>query len=285
MVVGQSRWSQQLAFRRPRSNQEVQCEPARGRLVLSLRRDRLQPDRRRRRDVRAGRGTPRLIALDATTGKEIWIHEGLAGIITRGVNYWQSEDGKDRRLLFSINSFLQAIDAKTGKSILTFGMDGIVDLREGLTRAEGTDRRVQSEQPGQGLEEPADPRIGARRGFVTPPGDIRAYDVVTGKKRLAVPHRAAARRIRLRHVAERRLQVRRRREQLGLDVGRRGAGHRLYPDRLGDLRLLRRGSARHRTSSPIASSRSTRARASGCGISRRSITICGISTTSRRRSS
>src|SRR6267142_421088 len=50
-----------------------------------------------------------LIALDATTGKEIWIHEGLAGITSRGVNYWQSADGKDKRLLFSINSFLQAI--------------------------------------------------------------------------------------------------------------------------------------------------------------------------------
>ena len=70
-----------------------------------------------------------LIALDANTGKELWIHEGLAGITSRGVNYWQSEDGKDRRLLFSINSFLQEIDAKTGKTILTFGENGIVDLR------------------------------------------------------------------------------------------------------------------------------------------------------------
>src|SRR4029453_5132852 len=52
-----------------------------------------------------------LIALDATTGKELWIHEGLSGIITRGVNYWQSQDGKDRRLIFSINGYMQAIDA------------------------------------------------------------------------------------------------------------------------------------------------------------------------------
>ena len=29
--------------------------------------------------------------------------------------------GKDKRLLFSLNSYLQAIDATTGKSILTFG--------------------------------------------------------------------------------------------------------------------------------------------------------------------
>src|SRR3954468_12934375 len=74
-----------------------------------------------------GRGSS-LIALDATTGKELWIHEGLAGAPSLGDNYWQSEDGKDRLLLFSINSFLQEIDAKTGKSILTFGENGIVDL-------------------------------------------------------------------------------------------------------------------------------------------------------------
>ena len=95
-----------------------------------------------------GRGNS-LIALDATTGKELWIHEGLAGITSRGVNYWQSEDGKDRRLLFSINSFLQEIDAKTGKSILTFGENGTVDLRHGLARAEQYAGRIQSNSPGK----------------------------------------------------------------------------------------------------------------------------------------
>src|SRR6266508_6541248 len=58
----------------------------------------------------AGRNNS-LIALDATTGKEIWIHEGLAGMTSRGINYWQSGDGKDRRLVFAIDGYLQAIDA------------------------------------------------------------------------------------------------------------------------------------------------------------------------------
>ena len=52
----------------------------------------------------------------------------------RGINYWQSEDGKDKRLIFWINSFMQEIDARTGKSILTFGKNGIVDLRAGVAR-------------------------------------------------------------------------------------------------------------------------------------------------------
>ena len=58
-----------------------------------------------------------LVALDATTGREIWIHEGLQGIAPRGINYWESKDRSDRRLLFQMNSYLQAIDARTGKSI------------------------------------------------------------------------------------------------------------------------------------------------------------------------
>src|SRR6476660_269955 len=42
-----------------------------------------------------------LVALEASTGKEIWIHEGLQGMTGRGVNYWESKDGADRRLIFS----------------------------------------------------------------------------------------------------------------------------------------------------------------------------------------
>ncbi len=30
--------------------------------------------------------------LDATTGKELWIHEHLRGIAPRGINYWESKD-------------------------------------------------------------------------------------------------------------------------------------------------------------------------------------------------
>ena len=113
---------------------------------------------------------------------EIWIHEGLGGINARGINYWQSEDGKDKRLLFSVNSFLQAIDAKTGKSIPTFGLDGIVDLRTGLARAEGTNVGVQSGNPGKVWKDLLILGSAPGEGFISPPGDIRAYNVVTGKK-------------------------------------------------------------------------------------------------------
>src|SRR5437773_9966990 len=68
----------------------------------------------------AGRNNS-LIALDATTGKEIWIHEGLTGMTSRGLNYWQSPDGKNKRLIFAIDGYLQSIDAKSGESVRSFG--------------------------------------------------------------------------------------------------------------------------------------------------------------------
>src|ERR1700704_4032231 len=50
-----------------------------------------------------------LVALDAGTGKEIWIHENLPGLTTRGIAYWESQDRKDRRLIFALNNNLQEI--------------------------------------------------------------------------------------------------------------------------------------------------------------------------------
>jgi quinoprotein glucose dehydrogenase len=107
---------------------------------------------------------------------------GLAGLSSKGINYWQSEDGQDRRLIFALNHTLQAIDARTGQSILGFGKNGIVDLREGLPRAEGTAVGVQHSSPGRIWRNTL--VLGSQPGeeFIAPPGDIRAYDVVTGRK-------------------------------------------------------------------------------------------------------
>src|SRR5205807_1921590 len=73
-----------------------------------------------------------LVALDAGTGKEVWIHENLPGLATRGIAYWESRDRSERRLIFTMNNYLQGIEARTGKSILTFGAKGLVNLNEGL---------------------------------------------------------------------------------------------------------------------------------------------------------
>jgi quinoprotein glucose dehydrogenase len=122
-----------------------------------------------------------LVAIDVATRKELWIHANLRGITSRGINYWQSKDGKDRRLLFAMEDLLQAIDARTGKSISTFGRNGVVDLREGLGRDPATVRRVMSATPGRIFEDLLILGSSPGEGYFSPPGHIRAYDVVTGK--------------------------------------------------------------------------------------------------------
>ena len=128
-----------------------------------------------------GRNNSAIVALDATTGKELWVHEGLSGIQNKGMNYWESEDGTDRRLIFVVDSFMQEIDARTGKTIPTFGIDGAVDMRKGLARAEGTSARAMPASPGRIWRNTI--IYGSQSGeqILTPPGDIRAYDVLSGK--------------------------------------------------------------------------------------------------------
>jgi quinoprotein glucose dehydrogenase len=122
-----------------------------------------------------------LVALDAATGKEIWVHENLPGMATRGIAYWESRDRKDRRLIFAINNRLQEIDARTGKSILTFGDKGLVDLREGLGRDPQTIVRIQPESPGRVFENLIIVGSSTGEAYLSSPGHIRAYDIRTGK--------------------------------------------------------------------------------------------------------
>jgi glucose dehydrogenase len=120
------------------------------------------------------------VALDAATGKEIWIHKGVQGFNTRGVNYWESKDGRDRRLIFSANNLLQEIDAQTGESVTAFGTGGRVDLRVGLDRDPATINQ-QSRLPGRIFESLIILGSATNQEYASAPGDIRAFDVRTGK--------------------------------------------------------------------------------------------------------
>jgi len=86
----------------------------------------------------AAAGTRRsVVALDATTGEQLWVHgehEGPRGAAAprqlsgRGVAYWT--DGKQERILYVTPGYrLIALDAKTGVPIPTFGKNGTVDLK------------------------------------------------------------------------------------------------------------------------------------------------------------
>ena len=93
-----------------------------------------------------------VVALDAATGRQIWSHPVEGSPAERGINYWESKDRADRRLIFTANSYLQEINARTGVTINTFGKDGRVDLREGLGRDPKSIRNIQSKNPGRVFE-------------------------------------------------------------------------------------------------------------------------------------
>ena len=126
-----------------------------------------------------------IVALDAVTGKELWSHGNEGAVGARGINYWQSEDGSDRRLLYLAAGFLTAIDARTGKSIDGFGDHGRVDLRDAL-KSDGWDvtnvRPLVTSNPGRVFENLVIMSLPAQgAGYHSTPGDVTAWDVVTGK--------------------------------------------------------------------------------------------------------
>jgi quinoprotein glucose dehydrogenase len=123
-----------------------------------------------------------IIALDAATGREIWVHENEGIVGTRGMNYWASDDRADRRLLYVNAGFLTAIDAGTGQTITSFGNNGRVDLRVGLDVDIDNVRLQPLSNPGRIFEDliiMSLPAGGA--GYASSPADIHAYNVRTGE--------------------------------------------------------------------------------------------------------
>ena len=76
--------------------------------------------------------THKVFALNAATGQQLWLFDsGLVGRgPNRGVSYWGS--GSDQRIFASVQRYLYALDAKTGKPIPSFGSNGRIDLHENL---------------------------------------------------------------------------------------------------------------------------------------------------------
>jgi glucose dehydrogenase len=132
-------------------------------------------------------GANDLVALDAATGATVWSHPHGGAVGTRGINYWRSPDGSDRRLLYIAGGYLTAIDARTGRTIGSFGQEGQIDLRAGLAASgwsiEGL-APLQTSNPGRVFENLIIVSLPALRpGYDSNPGDVHAYDVRTGALR------------------------------------------------------------------------------------------------------
>ena len=156
----------------------------------------------------------KVIALNAATGKLLWKFDpSVRGWQpARGLAYWS--DGKEKRILAGVMNSVYALDADTGKPIPTFGDNGRIDLRKDLGRDPET-QSIAMTSPGIVYKDLL--IVGGREPetLPAPPGDIRAYDVRSGKLRVVVPHYSASRRIRIRHVAQRRVDIQWRGQQLG----------------------------------------------------------------------
>ncbi len=143
-------------------------------------------------------GTRRaVVALDAGTGELLWMHrldEGKRGTVSprrlsgRGLAYWT--DGKEERIVYvTIGYQMVALDAKTGVPIPSFGINGIVDLKQEM------DQQIDPVTGDLGLH--STPAIaknviivgaahspgGVPKSRTNEKGYVRAYDVRTGKRK------------------------------------------------------------------------------------------------------
>ena len=131
--------------------------------------------------------TPALavVALRADNGTLIWRFDPFENRtreshVNRGVVYWA--DDHDERIFFTAGRRLYSLDARTGKADRVFGNLGSLDLAAGLGR-DVADAYLVATSPGviykdlliQGT------RVGEGEGSA--PGDVRAYDVHTGRIR------------------------------------------------------------------------------------------------------
>jgi glucose dehydrogenase len=117
----------------------------------------------------------RVLALDASTGKEIWkfdVSPGPGGALSRrGVTYWPGEANVPARIFVTAGRRLIALNATTGESVQGFGTNGEVDMVVAYNSPPTVFKNLLfiganvAEQPATG-----------------PPGNTRAYDARSGAK-------------------------------------------------------------------------------------------------------
>jgi quinoprotein glucose dehydrogenase len=96
------------------------------------------------------------------------------------LTYWS--DGKQARIFFPLGYELLSIDAKTGKLDPSFGKDGKVDMREAFDRP-ADQLTISVPTPGVIYRDVIILGSSVPEQLPSTPGDIRAYDVRTGKLR------------------------------------------------------------------------------------------------------
>ncbi|MEX2207018.1 MAG: pyrroloquinoline quinone-dependent dehydrogenase [Myxococcota bacterium] len=137
----------------------------------------------------------RVVALDPETGRELWTFDPKLEMgrayanmwINRGVAYWRaaaggSEPCSRRVLLGTLDARLLALDAATGTPCAEFGAGGEVDLRVGIAPLyDDWEYNVTSPPTIVGDVVIVGSSIADTLRPDSPPGDVRAFDVRTGR--------------------------------------------------------------------------------------------------------
>lgn len=122
-------------------------------------------------------------ALNAATGEEKWRFNPdtvKRFLVNRGVTYW--EDGEDKRILFSYDQWLYALDARTGIPVKEFGKNGRVSLKSGLGKPEALEKKyLMSRTPGTIYKDLLIMPTVMMESAGAAPGFIQAFNVKTGK--------------------------------------------------------------------------------------------------------
>jgi glucose dehydrogenase/mono/diheme cytochrome c family protein len=129
-----------------------------------------------------------IASIDAGTGKTKWTFEpqpadvgGGASLMSRALSFWS--DGKNKRLLHNtLDGRLISVDAITGKPDPKFGRNGWINLRVNLTEGREV-KDVRSVSPAIVIGDAIVAQVipGGTRNKESVPGDIRGFDVRTGK--------------------------------------------------------------------------------------------------------
>lgn len=123
-----------------------------------------------------------LIALDAVSGEQRWSASTGTAVSERGINYWESDDGTDRRLVFQGGGFIQAINADTGEIIASFGDNGRIDTRAALDGVRETPRPLGNNNPGRVYRDMMIVSLPASgSGYESTPGNVGAWNLLTGE--------------------------------------------------------------------------------------------------------
>lgn len=129
-----------------------------------------------------------VFAIDPATGRELWRFNPQRtrdlGLRSRGLAYWS--DGKkngQRRIITAIpDGKLFSLDARTGRPDPKFGNAGTINLREGIERADIEKLTYGVSAAPAIFEDLIILGFSVNEGFDSAPGDIRAFNVRTGKE-------------------------------------------------------------------------------------------------------